>query len=299
MRRLQLGMWNGFERDKWERYHHDALNGIEICHYPDTAALEEVCSFCAQNGGRFGIHSPVLGGRGYGLPSLNSPDAAERREALKRVGEEAELASKYGADYVLFHYPFLPVFQPPLAESFARLPGASARYAYDLLPRARFRDVSERLFHELGELQHRHKLRILLEHDFFGEYEDIFTEMFLRHPDVRLVVDTARLDITKRAFRGFDPYVWLDRLAPSVYLVHYSNVRYGDGTFTHHLPVREVHDGDDRHGDAYSYLAYLAERNSSFHLTFEHNPDLVEPDELAAIYRRAAAACGIPLRPQA
>lgn len=297
MRRLQLGMWYQFDADRWERYSLDVLNGVEICHYPDTAGLETVRSFCGRNGGAFGVHGPILGNRGYKLPLLNSPDASERVEAMKQVEEETELASRFGADYILFHYPFYPVFQPPIRKQYPRLPDPSIRYGYDRLPRAEFRDVSERLFHELAELQHRYKQRILLEHDFFGDYEDIFIEMFLKHPEIGLVADTARLDIAKRAFDGFDPYEWIDRLASCVYLVHYSNVRYAEDTFVHHLPVREAHDGDDTHGDAYSYLRYLAERSSSFHLTFEHNPDLVEMDELSAIYRRAAAVCGIPVKP--
>lgn len=299
MRRLQLGMWHEFDPDRWERYSLNALNGMEISQYTDTAGLEAVRSFCDRSGGGFGVHGPITANRGYKLPLLNSPEATERREAMRRIEEETVLASRYGADYILFHYPYFPVFQPPFRKPFSKFPNPSERYEYDRLPRAEFRDVSERLFHELGELQHRHGQRILLEHDFFGEYEDIFIEMFLKHPEIRLVADTARLDITKRAFHGFDPYGWIDRLAGCVYLVHYSNVRYDERTFTHHLPVREAHDGDDGYGDAFQYLAYLAERNATFHLTFEHNPDLVEPKELSAIYRRAAATCGISARPQA
>ncbi|MEF3304128.1 sugar phosphate isomerase/epimerase family protein [Paenibacillus sp. GYB003] len=295
MRRLQMGMWHELNRESWERYRTDALNGLEICLYENEARLAELQTFCEERGLRFGVHGPILNGRdGYKLPRLNSPDASERREAMKQVESEAELASRYGADYVLYHYPFYPIFQPPIRKPFAKLPDASVRYGYDRLPRAAFRDISERLFYELAELQRRRKQRILLEHDFFGDYEDIVVDMFARHPDIRLVVDTARLDVTKRAFGGFDPYEWLDKLAPSVYLVHYSNVRYEGDTFKHHLPVREAHDEDDDCGDAYRYLRYLAERNNGFHITFEHNPELVRRDELAAIYARAADACGIP-----
>lgn len=293
MRRLQMGMWDKFDPVKWEQVKLDTLNGLEICQYPDEASLLEVQLFCERNGIGYGVHGPILGDHGYKLPLLNAPDAAERREAMKEVEAQTEIASRYGADYLLFHYPFLPVFQPPIRKLYRRLPGEHQRYGYDRLPRAEFRAISERMFHELAELQHLYKQRILLEHDFFGEYEDIFVEMFLRYREIGLVVDTARLDITQRSFQGFDPYDWIDRLASCVYLVHYSNVRYEEDTFRHHLPVQEIHDRDDSYGDSYRYLRHLGERNTAFHLTFEHDHTGVGTDELQEIYRRAAHACGI------
>ncbi|PYI57136.1 sugar phosphate isomerase/epimerase family protein [Paenibacillus flagellatus] len=294
MRRLQMGMWHALDESRWDAYNGNVLNGLEICHYADTESLERLRSFCDRRGVAFGVHGPILGDRGYELPRVNSPDAAERREALARIAAETELASRYGADYLLFHYPFLPVFDTPIRRYYPKMPDPRARYGYDKLSRTAFRDVSERLFHELAELQLRYGQRIVLEHDFFGDYGDIVIDMFDRHPEIGFVVDTARLDVTRRAFDGFDPYEWLDRLAPSVYLVHYSNVRYEDDTFVHHWPVRASHDGDGRFGEAFSYLRHLAERNDAFHVTFEHKHEWVEREELFAIYRRAAEACGIP-----
>ncbi|MEF3307643.1 sugar phosphate isomerase/epimerase [Paenibacillus sp. GYB004] len=296
MRRLQMGMWDKLEPVKWQQVQLDMLNGLEICRYADEKSLREVQLFCERSGIRYGVHGPILGDNGYDLPLLNAPDAEERREAMREVEAQTGIASRYGADYILFHYPYLPVFQPPIRKLYRRLPGERQRYASDRLPRAEFRDISERMFHELAELQHRYKQRILLEHDFFGEYEDIFTDMFLQFREIGLVVDTARLDITRRSFYNFDPYAWIDRLASCVYLVHYSNVRYEEDTFKHHLPVRESDGGDDGCGDAYLYLCHLAERNSAFHLTFEHNHTVVGTDELRDIYRRAAQVCGIRTR---
>ncbi|GAA3401832.1 hypothetical protein GCM10020370_11540 [Paenibacillus hodogayensis] len=293
MRRLQLGMWHQCDPARWERYSLGMLNGLEISGYQDEAELEKARTFCDRHGLQFGVHGPILSGRGYELPLLLSPDAAERGEALRRVEAETELASRYGADYILFHYPYLPVFQPPLRRRFARMPDAAARYGYDRLPIDRFRSLSERLFAELEQLQRRYDQRIVLEHDFFGDYGDWVAEAFENHPSIGLVVDTARLDIAAKAFHDFDPFAWLERTASSVYVVHYSNVHYADETFVHHLPVRKGQDGDATYGEAYAYLAFVAARNSRFHLTFEHDADRVGTDELAEIYRRAAAVCGL------
>lgn len=68
--------------------------------------------------------------------------------------------------------------------------------------------------------ERKHNQRIVLEHDFAGEYTEVFIDMFREYPEIALVVDTARLDISGRVLPGFDPYAWLDALAPYVYLVH-------------------------------------------------------------------------------
>jgi len=293
MRRLQMGMWHAFSESMWKTYGMGELNGLEICAYESEESLGALRAFCDRERIAFGIHGPILGHDGYKLPRLSDPDPEERDRALQRIKREAELASRYGADYILFHYPYYPVFPSTIRKLYPQMPRPDMRYDDGRMPEVLFRDVSERLFHELAQLQHRLGQRIVLEHDYFGAYEDIFVEMFRAYPEIGLVVDTARLDVNRRAFDGFDPYAWLDKLAPSVYLVHYGHVRYDGDSFTHHLPVQGAHDGDESYGDALEYLRFLARRNDAFHITFEHDPERVSREELRAIYRRTADLCGI------
>ncbi|WP_206098261.1 sugar phosphate isomerase/epimerase family protein [Paenibacillus ihbetae] len=288
MRRLQIGMWEQFSPERWEQLAMPLINGMEVCCLPDRTALSQVRDFCRQHGLGYGIHGPVLAEDGYRLPVLNAPDPRQFQEELQYIASEVELASAYGADYILFHYPFYPVFQEPFTP-YPRLPDIGHRYSYEQLARERFRDISLTLFEHLAELQMRFKQRIVLEHDFFGDYGDILIDTFLAYPEIRFVLDTARLDIAHRAFAGFDPYSFLEALAPQIDLVHYSNVRYDGGTFKHHLPVLPEHDDDERFGGAYAYLEYVAARNQQFHITFEHDARLVNGQQLDAIYRRTAA----------
>lgn len=234
------------------------------------------------------MHGPILDSLGYQLPKLNAVCPAERAEAMARMEAEVELASRYGADYILFHYPFLPLFPAQWKRPYHRMPDPDQRYGHDQLSRREFREISVRLFEACCELQRKHNQRIVLEHDFAGEYTEVFIDMFREYPEIALVVDTARLDISSRVLRGFDPYAWLDALAPHVYLVHYSNVRYEEENFQNHLPVLPEQDGDGRYGDAYAYLEALATRNPKFHVTFEHRAELVSMEELDAIYERVA-----------
>ena len=73
------------------------------------------------------------------------------------------------------------------------------------MSKTKFRDISKRLFEFLCEAALRYG-RALYWSMIFGDYEDVFLDSFHDYPDIGFVLDTARLDITRRAFRGFDPY---------------------------------------------------------------------------------------------
>ncbi|WP_456287831.1 sugar phosphate isomerase/epimerase [Paenibacillus sp. AK002] len=286
-RRLQIGMWDQFTEDRWERLAGKHISGMEICSFPNREALVEVSDFCSNQRIAFGVHAPILREAGYRLPQVNAPEPEVFREALEQISAEVQLASSVGADYMLFHYPFYPVFQEPFTP-YPRLPGPEDRYNYNQLSKERFREMSKRLFEFLCELQLRYGQRIVLEHDFFGDYGDVLIDSFHAYPDIGFVLDTARLDIARRAFQGFDPYPFLDRMASRIYLGHYSNVLYENDKFTHHLPVLPEHDHDAEYGEAYAYLQYVAARNSRFHVTFEHNASLITRQQLQQIYDRTA-----------
>ncbi|CAH8771832.1 sugar phosphate isomerase/epimerase family protein [Paenibacillus dendritiformis] len=288
MRRLQAGIWGRFAAERWHELARGPINGMEVCMLRDEQEVQAVQDFCARHQLQYGVHGPILDSLGYHLPKLNAVCPAERAEAMARMEAEVELASRYSADYILLHYPFLPLFPAQWKRPYHRMPDPDQRYGHDQLSRREFREISVRLFEACCELQRKHNQRIVLEHDFAGEYTEVFIDMFREYPEIALVVDTARLDISRRVLRGFDPYAWLDALAPYVYLVHYSNVRYEEENFQNHLPVLPEQDGDGRYGDAYAYLEALATRNPKFHVTFEHRAELVSMEELDAIYERVA-----------
>ncbi|ACX66551.1 sugar phosphate isomerase/epimerase family protein [Paenibacillus sp. Y412MC10] len=286
-RRLQIGMWDQFTEERWERLADKHISGMEICSFPNREALVEVSDFCRNRRIAFGVHAPILREAGYRLPQVNAPEPEVFRKALEQISAEVRLASSIGADYMLFHYPFYPIFQEPFTP-YPRLPSPEERYSYNQLGKERFREMSKRLFEFLCELQLRYGQRIVLEHDFFGDYGDVLIDSFYAYPDIGFVLDTARLDIARRAFQGFDPYPFLDRMASRIYLVHYSNVWYEKDKFTHHLPVLPEHDHDSNYGEAYAYLQYVAARNSRFHVTFEHNASLITRQQLQQIYDQTA-----------
>ncbi len=285
-RRLQIGMWHAFSEEDLERLGSDAIDGIEICQYRDNESLLYTTKVCKEKGLSFGIHTPVFGGQPYRRPRITSVDREEREEALRCVEREVRAAAEYGADYLLFHYPYVPIFPPETKRVFSNMPLPGERYSAEQINAAELRDISLRLFDTLCELQHRYGQCIVLEHDFWGEHEELLTAMFREHPEIELVVDTCRLDISAKAFGNVEPIRWLEAVAPYVYLVHYSNVQYEADRFIHHLPVLPEHDHDDRFGDAYAYLACLAQRNERFHVTFEHNAKLIDRNRLLDLYAR-------------
>ncbi|AEI39120.1 sugar phosphate isomerase/epimerase family protein [Paenibacillus mucilaginosus] len=292
-RRLQIGMWGGFRPEDWARFGSEQISGMEISQFADREAVLQFRSFCRKEGLIFGIHTPLLGSRGYTLPRLTSPDPDERHEALRTAEKDVELAAESGADYILFHYPFLPIFGEGDQVKYTNLPRQGQRYEPSDLSQTRFLEVSHRLFERLSELQHRYGQKILLEHDFFGSYQDIVVRMFRDYREIDLVVDTARLDVAARIADSFDPYQWLDEVAPSVYLVHYSNVRYAGDRFFNHQPVQPWQDGHSDYGDAQAYLQHLAAHNSRFHVTFEHQAGSLSREELLSLYKQTSCLAGI------
>jgi sugar phosphate isomerase/epimerase len=289
MRRLQMGMWRKFDEQHWQNYSSELISGLEISLYDDYAALRELKQQCERRGLTFGVHGPIFNHQGYTLPKVTSMHREEREQAFASIEKEVEAAAEIGADYLLFHYPFLPLFPQSPFKHFDKLPSPNMRYDSYQIKREEFRAYSEEMFRRLASLQVRYGQRIVLEHDFFGDYGDIFIEMFQKFPEIMLVVDTGRLDLSARITEGFNPYPWLESIAPHVYLVHYSNVFYEHSTFTHHLPVIPDHDHDANYGDAHAYLAFLAKRNDKFHVTFEHQAHWVSRHTLQKLYRRTAA----------
>lgn len=285
-RRLQVGMWEQFSLEKWDRWKADSISGMEICSFASEDDLQSFKEWSVRNKISFGIHTPVLNTSGYKLPRLTSILPMERQGAWKLAEEEVITASRYNADYILFHFPF-PALLPSINNTrFARLTSKNERYDPQQCSKSEFKEISLEVFEKLCELQEKHRQRIVLEHDFFGDYADVVIERFMQFPELKLVLDTARLDIGYRAFGNYDPYKLLDSLAPYVYLVHYSNVRYEDDGFHNHMPDLPEYEEDRRYGDSFAYLKYLAARNHSFHVTFEHKADLVTRNQLLEIYNR-------------
>ncbi|WP_238540420.1 hypothetical protein [Paenibacillus mucilaginosus] len=83
-RRLQIGMWGGFRPEDWARFGSEQISGMEISQFADREALLQFRSFCRKEGLIFGIHTPLLGSKGYTLPRLTSPDPDERHEGCER-----------------------------------------------------------------------------------------------------------------------------------------------------------------------------------------------------------------------
>ncbi|MFD2442851.1 sugar phosphate isomerase/epimerase [Bacillus sp. CGMCC 1.16607] len=278
MRRLQIGMWNNFSEEFWGKYSSDDIKGIEISQYPNKSELEQLVVFCQNKKIKFGIHTPVFGDEKT-LPEIISFNKNIYSEVLIKVEEQVKLAAEFGADYLLLHYPFPPIYETVVDRRYWTGPPEHAFYYNEDIKEEDFKIASERLFHDLSVLQRKYHQKIVLEYDFFGGFEDIFVNMFNKYRDLQLVIDTQRMEHHKRTFPNFDPYKWMDKIKDYVYLVHYSNVYFGENV-KRHLPVLPNQSDHPEYGDSYKYLKYLSDRNSFFHVTFEHNPSLISKKEL-------------------
>lgn len=293
-RRMQIGMWGGFDASAWERYAMPGINGLELCQLNGERELQEASFFCREQGIAFGIHAPALRNDAYVLPKLTSSDEEERAAALRHMEEQLALAKEFGAEYVLAHFPYPAHLPAKRWEPVARLlPTPDVYETHPPQEERLFADIGNRVFDSLSELQRRYEQRIVLEYDFFGDYENIFISLFAEYNEIEAVLDTQRLDVHAKAFPGFDPYRFIDGIAPYAYLVHHSNVFFEEDGMKRHLPVLPEQGEDSRFGDAAAYLERISRWNDRFHLLFEHQASRVTIEQLAACYRTAAQTIGL------
>lgn len=286
MRKLIIGMWHSVNVEEWNQLNMGMINGLEASQYEKEEDWNKLRDFCNENNISYGIHSPIYGNKKMNLPEITSSDAEKRREAEKWIEREVELASKYGADYILFHYPFPSITPRQVDYEYWPRKVDFPTLKWNELSREEFLNLGHYIFKRLMDIQEKYKQKIVLEYDFFGEYEEEYLQIIEMYKDIQIVIDTQRLDVHKRAFPGFDPYPFLRKAAPYVYLVHHSTTLYSEHSKRHVPVIRESID-DPQYGDAHQYLVYLSKYNQTFHLHFEHNPTLVTEDQLKECYELA------------
>ncbi|WP_419887201.1 sugar phosphate isomerase/epimerase [Neobacillus niacini] len=281
MRRLQIGMWHRFDQSLWERYSHPSITGLEVSQFNSKEDYILLNKFATKQNLKIGIHAPTYSNHDY--PLLSSANKHERENAILDLERQIVDSTIVNAEYILFHYPFPPIFPKAKNKMLWEAPKDYPYFEYSDYSKEQLRDYSCYLFENLIKFQNKYKQRIVLEYDFFGEFQEVYVEMFKKYPEIGLVLDTQRMDYHKRAFPGFNPCSLIDEIHQSVYLLHYSNTYYGNKV-KRHLPVLPFHQKNDFYGDSITYLKYLAKKNNSFHVTFEHNPSLVSLDELERCY---------------
>ncbi|MBS4171760.1 sugar phosphate isomerase/epimerase [Bacillus sp. FJAT-49736] len=286
MRRLHIGMWHVLKEEEWNQFHFGMIHGLEASQYEKEEDWRTLKDFCQQNNISFGIHSPIYCNERAWLPQVTSSDEQKRIEALSWIGQEVEFAAKYKADYILFHYPFPAILPKYVDYNYWPREVNFPTMKWNELSREEFVHWSEEVFKRLVELQVNYKQKIILEYDFFGEFEEEYLQMFEKYKEIQLVIDTQRLDVHKRAFPGFDPYSFLVKAAPYVYLVHHSTTIYGENP-KRHVPVVPGSIHNPNYGDAHLYLEFLSKYNQTFHIHFEHNPNLVTKEQLKECYELA------------
>jgi sugar phosphate isomerase/epimerase len=186
MRRMQIGMWNNFDPAFWQAYGSESIKGIEISQYKSQEDLSALLAYSQSKGLTFGIHAPIFSNRWY--PKVISPVRFEREAGMEQIREEARLAAEFGADYLLYHYPFPPILSAECDSNFWPQPEFE-HYESAKMDPDQLRVTSIRLFEQLCSIQKEYKQRIVLEYDFFGDFGDLFVEMFQSYPEVGLVVD--------------------------------------------------------------------------------------------------------------
>lgn len=83
---------------------YDHINHIEIGEFPDEAAFHQFLKLLKEENKTFGLHSPLY--RNQSKYDLLEKVQFHSEEAWIQFESEVELMSKFGAEYILVHFPY-------------------------------------------------------------------------------------------------------------------------------------------------------------------------------------------------
>ena len=250
-----------------ERALNPALHGCEVFDFApaDLAALREQLRFFAG----FSVHAPLPTPVDYpGVPAtsfLLDPDPAKRQASLDALQTTVELASAWGARYVVVHFAGL------------HSQGMSAPEVAALA-----QDTAAQL-NALGE---RHAMSLHIEYAAYNpslaEPEQL-VDLVQRHPMLGVCLDVGHVRISAEIL-GVDEYAIADVLAPHTRSVHLWTTRgREDARRYHHVPVHPSLTPAAGWIDIPAMLARAFSANPACSVVFEpsphYNPDPVWQEE--------------------
>ncbi|MBI4278022.1 MAG: TIM barrel protein [Armatimonadetes bacterium] len=273
------------------------LAGIETGNLPDRAAVERVRRFVRERGLRLGVHYPLQhqGDTTVRSPALTSPDEEERRAAFADVEAALREAEEVGADYLLLHFPHPAIISRAAPEPFHAIARHfGVRYTDEYDP-AQFVEVTLQVADQLAGLSARHGLPLVLENDIFDAAfwrSRSFETLFSAYPELGLCLDIPRLQVNAWISPGFDPWSFLERMAPSLVEVHLSSTQWRGDVVRRHVPALPEHSAAEGWVEVGPFLQRALAARPGCRILFEHNPTVVSAEDLARCYQWVRGIAG-------
>ena len=205
------------------------------------------------------IHTPLVRLDWYPEPPtwsfLCDIDREKRELTMRMVGDTAQRAEYFGAEYMVVHFPSPPSQEAPVDYDELRRIALESCYQLDLL--------SDRY----GVSMHLEGIgpSPLINIEFLSE---VFTEF----PKFRCCFDTGHMSLASKR-EGFDLYRFAEEMAPYVGSVHLWNTRgVEDYLNFHHIPIHPSQRAEDGWVDIARVLKGLGAASNPFPLILESPP---------------------------
>ncbi|QRG65359.1 sugar phosphate isomerase/epimerase [Brevibacillus choshinensis] len=288
MHSFMIGLYGGFDENKYERDFRRGFYGIEACLFETEEDIARLAFESKQRGFQIGIHFPFRkdGSRLRDALFL-SQDNEVRDDAYASIERELQDLFEIQPAYILFHYPKPVILDDRVnwdSWKFADRREYVRESEYTL---AELACKSERLFEWLSAKAREYGFTPVLEFDALNRYvyeENFLVSLLERYPLIKLCLDTARLHAQEKIDPHFDARRVLRTYAKYAKTVHLSNMRITDVFEYHHHPALPDCKPEDGWAPIEDYLQIIKRENQEVTIMFEHRSDWITDEELETCY---------------
>lgn len=290
MNSFLIGLYGGFDRIKYTRDFQPSFFGIEACLFADPSEMVELAKEAKKGNFSIGIHYPFRA-RGQSLRDalFMDQDDATRLRAFEEIQAELESVKELKPAYVLFHYP-----KPVILDN--RVNWEKWRFAdrreyvfqseYSL---AEFAEKSACLFAWLDKKSEEYLFTPVLELDACNHYvydTQIVEDLLLKHPRVKLCLDTGRLFLQEWIDPYFDAKKVLKKYARYAETIHLWTTKItGDEVAYNHFPALPDCQPEAGWAPIEEYLKIIRAENPTVKIVFEHRSEQISAEQLERCYR--------------
>jgi len=288
MKRLMIGQYGYFDKDKQKRDYRDDFFGVEVCMMEKEDDILQIVKEARHQEFQVGVHFPLRKVSALRDPLVLSINNNERERAYSHIKDEiAYIYGKFRPTYILFHYPKPVILNKGIDWSNWRFCDKREYVEEEAYGYEAFLTDSESFLDYLTQQASIYGFTPILELDGLNEYmyhRDGFIKLLGKYPVVKICLDIPRLHLQACMDKDFNPIGVVEKYASYTALVHLSNGRLKDNHENNHYPALPDLKSDEGWANVEQYLSTLSKFNQDYKLLFEHRSDQISDEQLEACY---------------
>ncbi|QUI22661.1 sugar phosphate isomerase/epimerase [Vallitalea pronyensis] len=288
MKRLMIGQYGHFDKNKQGRDYRDYFFGVEVCMMEKEEDIVALVREAQHQQFQIGVHFPLRKARELRDPLVLAINQDVKDKAYACIEDEiAYIHEKMKPSYILFHYPKPVIISKAVDWRHWRFGDErefveEAAYDYET-----FLSDSERFLEYLTQQATIYGFTPILELDGLNAYmvhREGFIKLLDKYSVVKICLDISRLHLQACMDQAFNPFETVVKYAPYTELVHLSNGRLEDNHTNNHYPALPELSSDKGWADIEHYLSTMNHYNKQYKLLFEHRSDRITDEQLEACY---------------